>query len=86
MDLVLRIPDDLAARLGATSDLSRQALETLAAEAYRAGRLTRPELRRFLGFGTRPQVDAFLKARGIDESMMAAEYERDRQDLDKLGL
>jgi chromosome segregation and condensation protein ScpB len=59
MDLVLRIPGNLAARLGATSDLSRQALETLAAEAYRAGRLTRPELRRFLGFGTRRRLTLF---------------------------
>ena len=41
MDLTLRIPDDLAARLGASGDLTRRALEALALEEYRAGRLAR---------------------------------------------
>lgn len=43
MNVVLPIPDDLATRLsGGEPDLARQALEGLAAEAYRAGRLTAP--------------------------------------------
>lgn len=67
MNVVLPIPDDLATRLsGGEPDLARQALEGLAAEAYRAGRLTRPELRRLLGFATQSEVDGFLKQRGID--------------------
>ncbi|HEX4079163.1 MAG TPA: hypothetical protein VHX61_09865 [Rhizomicrobium sp.] len=49
MNLILHIPDDLAERLRAAGDIERQALEALAAEAYRAGRLTRPELCRMLG-------------------------------------
>lgn len=36
LDVTLRIPDDLAARLGAAGDLSRRALEGLAIEEYRA--------------------------------------------------
>jgi hypothetical protein len=87
MNLTLRIPDDLVQRLRAGGDdISRRALEALAVEEYRAGRLTRPELRRLLGFGTRAELDGFLKGRGIDESMTIEEFERDRQDLDRLGV
>ncbi len=60
MNVTLRIPDDLAARLGDESDVSRRALEAFAVEEYCGGRLTRPELRRWLGFGTRAELDGFL--------------------------
>ncbi len=66
MTVILPIPDDLAARLGEAGDVSRRALEAFAAEEYRAGRLTRPELGRLLGFGTLGELDGFLQARGID--------------------
>jgi hypothetical protein len=79
MDLTLRIPDDLAARLGAPGDLTRRALEALAAEEYRAGRLARPDLRRLLGFATSDESDRFLETRGIGE----ATTERDRRNLDR---
>ncbi len=60
MNVTLRIPDDLVQRLsGGDGDLSRRALEALATEAYRAGRLTRAELRRLLGFETRANSTAF---------------------------
>jgi hypothetical protein len=86
MDLTLHIPDDLARRLGNPNELPRRALEAFALDEYRAGHLTRPELRRLLGFETRAELDVFLKARGVDESITAAELERDRQDLDRLGI
>jgi Uncharacterised protein family (UPF0175) len=86
MNVTLPIPDDLAARLGGPDDVSRRALEAFAAEEYCAGRLTRPELRRLLGLGTRAELDGFLKARGINEGMTLAEFQRDRQTLDRLGL
>ena len=87
MNVTLRIPDDLAQRLAAGGDdISRRALEAFALDEYRAGRLTRPELRRLLGFETRAELDGFLKRRGIDESMTIEEYERDQQDLDRLGV
>jgi len=82
MNLTLRISDDLVRRLRVRGDdISRRALEALAVEEYRAGRLTRPELRRLLGFGTRAELDGFLKDRGIDESMAIEEFERDRENL-----
>ena len=65
MNLTMEIPDDLAARLGAGGDLSRRALEALAAEEYKYNRLTKPELQRLLAIETSFQVDEFLKAHDV---------------------
>jgi hypothetical protein len=46
-------------------DPSRQALEDMAAEAYRNHRLTGAQLRRVLGIPSRYELDAFLKKRGV---------------------
>lgn len=87
MNLVVRIPDDLATRLTADgTDLERRALEALLVEEYRASRMTKPELRQALGYGTRGQLDGLLKAHGVDESISLAEFERQRQDLARLGF
>jgi hypothetical protein len=86
MNVTVAIPDDFAARFGAGADLGRRALEALALEEYRAGRLRRPELRRLLGFATRGELDGFLKERGVVEGMTIAEFEREQQDLDRIGL
>jgi hypothetical protein len=52
MQVTLDIPDDVAERLmAAGGDLSRCALEALALEEYKHDQLTKPELRRLLGFG-----------------------------------
>lgn len=62
MDVQLQIPDDVALALNReATDLSRTALESLALEGYRTGRLSEGQLRRMLGFSTRMQVHAFLK-------------------------
>ncbi|HLY55504.1 MAG TPA: UPF0175 family protein [Stellaceae bacterium] len=86
MNLVLRIPDDLAERLSAAGDVERQALEALAADAYRHGRLTKPELRRMLGFQVLDELDHFLKEHGVFEPYTMADLERERQAFDRLGL
>ena len=87
MNLIVRIPDDLAARLiSAGGDLERRALEALALAEYRAGRLTRPELRRVRGFATRGELDGFLKDRGVIEGITVEELDRQMQDLDRIGL
>ncbi len=86
MTLILPIPDDLMARLGEAGDVARRALEAFALAEYQASRLTRPELRRLLGFGTRYELDGFLKAHGEIEGMTIAEFEREQQDLDRIGL
>jgi hypothetical protein len=87
MNLTIRVPDDLAKRLGADgADLSHRALEALASEEYRAGRLTKPELRQLLDFETLAELDRFLKEHGIFEPYMLADLEHERQDLDRLGF
>jgi hypothetical protein len=68
MDIVVRIPDDLARRLGAAGDLERRALEALAAQEYRLGHLTEADLRRLLGFEAAAPLDGFLKAHGVHDA------------------
>jgi hypothetical protein len=87
MNLTLEIPDDVAERLTAEGgDLTRRALEALALEEYKRGRLTKPELRRLLGFETRAELDAFFQTHEIFGSYTPADLERDRQDLKRLGF
>jgi hypothetical protein len=54
MELKVHIPDDIAERLGVSTNesLSRRALEAFLAEEYRLGHLHKPDLRRLLGFET----------------------------------
>ena len=87
MDVTVQIPDDLARRLSAQGDdLSRRALEALALAEFKLGHLTRPELRRLLGFGARAALDAFLVSHGVFGTYTEADLARDRQDLQRLGL
>ena len=86
MNLVVQIPDDLAERLGTTGELERRALEALALEDFKLGRLTKPELRRLLGFGTRMELDGFLKAHDVFEPYTLADFDRERQALERLGF
>ena len=81
MEITVRIPDDLARRLGTTGELERRALEALALEEFKLGHLTRPELRRLLGFGTRAKLDEFLTAHEVYGTYTAGDLERERQDL-----
>jgi uncharacterized protein UPF0175 len=87
MNVTVRIPDDLAARMTAAgADLERQALEGIALEAFRAGRLTHFELRQLLGFETRFELDGFLKERGVFEILTLAEVEEQVRTLERLGF
>lgn len=86
MDLTVQIPDDLASRLGTRNDLSRRALEALAAEEYKRGRLTKPDLRRLLGFETGHQIDEFLKAHDVFEDYTLQDLELEREGLRRLGF
>jgi hypothetical protein len=84
MEITFTIPDELARLLGTTGDIERRALEALVLAEYQAGRLTRPALRRLLGFETRFELDGFLKAHSINEGMTPAEFARDWQELDRV--
>jgi hypothetical protein len=66
MQVSLEIPEDLGRRIAAdASQLTRAALEALALEAIRAGKLTVPQARRLLGIASRYEMDGFLKAHGV---------------------
>ncbi len=87
MTVTVEIPDDLGRRLAADSnDLSRRALEALVLEEFRQDRLTKPELRRMLGFETREALDGFLKAHNVFIEYSLEDLEQERRDLRRIGL
>jgi hypothetical protein len=87
MELTVQIPDDLARNMSASGgDLSRRALEALALEEFKSGHITKPELRRLLGFGTRYRLDGFLKAHDVYEDYTMEDFDRDRDALKQLGF
>lgn len=87
MELTVQIPDEIAPRLQAAGgDLSRRALEALALKEYKSGHITKPELRRMLGFGTRYELDGFLKAHGLIEEFTFEEVEQQVETLKRLGF
>lgn len=86
MNLVVPIPDDIATEIGAGMDLPRFALEALAAEAYKQDRLTKPGLRRLLGFETSDQIDSFLKAHDVWIEYTREDADREIRGLERLGF
>lgn len=87
MNVTVEIPDDIAQRLSAAGgDLSRRALEALVADEYRQGHLTKPDLRRLLGFETSDQIDGFLKAHDVWIDYTMEDLERERAGMNRLGL
>ena len=86
MNLTLPIPDDLASRLSADgADLSRRALEGFGLEEYKAGRITKAELRRLLGFEIRYELDGFLKAHDVWMNYTIDDLRREVATLEQLG-
>lgn len=84
MQITWELPEDIVKELRSKwKDLPRAALESLALEAYRSHALTAAQLRRFLGFETRMQVDAFLKEHEVYD-FTAADFEQDRETLRQL--
>jgi len=87
MEFTVHIPDDLARSLRASGgDLSRRALEALALEEFKSGHITKPELRRLLGFGTRYRLDGFLKSHKVYEDYTMEDFDRDCDALKQLGF
>lgn len=87
MDLSFTFPDDIATRLQETDgDFPRRAFEAIVAEEYRLGHLSKPDLRRLLGFKTSIQIDGFLKNHGVMLDYTMEDLERDSETLSRLGL
>ena len=86
MQFTVEIPDSIANRLVETgADLSRRALEGLALEELRTGRITEPQLCEMLGLA-RIELDGFLKSHGIYEDYTLEDFEEERLALKELGL
>lgn len=80
MQVTLEVPEDLAQLLGESSaGLNRAALEALALEGLRAGKLTVAQARRLLGIPSRYEMDGFLKAHDIMLPLTVADVERDAE-------
>lgn len=76
MQITLEIPDDVARD---RKDLPRALLESFALEGYRSGTLTEEQVRKLLGYGTRMQVDGFLKEHGVYWNYTLEDLDRDRE-------
>jgi hypothetical protein len=74
MQITVQLPDDLAQH----HDPARAAIEALAIEGYRTGALSTFQTRVLLGFGTRGELDGFLKRHEVWERAYGIdEYEKD---------
>jgi hypothetical protein len=79
MEIILKIPDELALQVAAEGkDPARVALEALALEGYREERLSESAIRQLLGFECRIQVHAFLKEHGVYLHYDLSDLDRDR--------
>ena len=66
MDVHLEVPEELARQLASDSEeLARVALEALAAEGVRSGKLSVFQAREVLGIQSRYEMDGFLKPHGL---------------------
>jgi hypothetical protein len=80
MEVKLELPEDLAQQLASDpGDLSRTALEALALEGLRSGKLTTAQARRLLGIRSRNDMDGFLKAHGLLLSLTVDDVRRDSE-------
>ena len=75
--VAIELPEEIASRLGEPGDLSRVALEALAAQGYRSGKLTHAEVQKMLGFTSRWETDSFLKQAGAYLDYTEADLEQD---------
>jgi len=78
MNFAIELPPEIARSLaGPHEDLSRVALEALAAHGYRSSKLTHAEVQQMLGFSSRWETDDFLKQAGAYLDYSEADLEHD---------
>ena len=75
--VAIELPEEIASRLGEPGDLSRVALEAIAAQGYRSGKLTHAEVQKMLGLTSRWETDSFLKQAGAYLDYTEADLEQD---------
>ena len=80
MDVHLEIPEELARRIASdASGLARAALEAIALEGVRSGKLTVSQARRLLRIDSRYEMDGFLKAHGVFLDLTLEDVHRDSE-------
>ena len=78
MNVHLEIPEELARQLASDANgVARAALEAIALEAVRSGKLTVSQARRLLGIESRYEMDGFLKAHGVLLDVTLEDVRRD---------
>jgi len=75
--VAIELSEEIASRLGEPGELARLALEALAAQGYRSGKLTHTEVQKMLGFTSRWDTDSFLKQAGAYLDYTEADLEHD---------
>ena len=80
MDIHLEIPEELARQLASdASGLARAALEAIALEGVRSGKLTVSQARRLVGIDSRYDMDGFLKSHGVYLDLTLEDVRRDSE-------
>jgi len=80
MQVHLEIPEDLVRQLGADPrGVTHAALEALALEGVRSGKLTVSQARRLLGIASRYEMDGFLKAHGVFLDLTLEDVRKDSE-------
>ena len=80
MDVHLEIPEELAQQLASDAHgVARAALEALALEGVRSGKLTVSQARRLLAIQSRYDMDGFLKAHGVFLDVTLEDVRRDSE-------
>ena len=78
MDVHIEVPEEFARRLASDPNgLARVALEALAAEGVRSGKLSVFEARTLLGIRSRYEMDGFLKAHGVLLDLTLEDVQKD---------
>ena len=84
IELIVRLPNDVAARLGNTPQAAaRQLLESAAAEGYRAQRFSRGQVREMLGLDWQATED-FLARNDCVRHYTVEDLDEDRRTLAQL--
>jgi len=83
MNVQVKIPDEVFNH--ENSNISRQVLEAVALEGFKAKQMTTAQVKGLLGFNTRLEVYEFLATNGVPWVNYSVEdAERERQLLDKI--
>lgn len=83
-EIKIHVPVEIASHLAVSADdLSRKALEALAIEGYRDGRLSVGQVAQMLEFSVL-QTEKFLHSKDVSLNYSLADFEEDLATLDEL--